>query len=74
LFIANIYLAVWLGATFMLEALFVFGAISFISFLLLMRQSRLLNDAKLIWDNRILEVPSALISIKGCHTVNGAEE
>ncbi len=63
LFSASICLAVWLGATFMLEAVFVFGAISIISLLLLVRQSRLFYDATLIWDNRILAGPSALISM-----------
>jgi hypothetical protein len=65
LFAASICLAVWLGATFMLEAVFAFGAICLISLLLLLRQSRLLYDATLIWDNRILAVPSALISTEG---------
>ena len=65
LFAANICLAVWLGMEFMLEVVFAFGAISLISLLLLVRQSRLLYDATLIWDNRILAVPSALISIPG---------
>ena len=63
LFTASISLAVWLGVTFMLEVVFAFGAISLISLLLLVRQSRLLYDATLIWDNRILAVPSALISM-----------
>ena len=53
------------GKAFMLEAVFAFGAISLISLLLLVRQSRLLYDATLIWDNRILAVPSALISMPG---------
>ena len=65
LFAASICLAVWLGATFMLEAVFALGAISLISLVLLVRQSRLLYDATLIWDNRILAVPSALISMDG---------
>jgi hypothetical protein len=55
LFSASICLAVWLGMAFRLEAVFAFGAISLISLLLLVRQSRLLNDAMLIWDNRILK-------------------
>ena len=63
LFAAGICLAVWLGMAFMLEAVFVFGSISLISLVLLVRQSRLLYDATLIWDNRILAVPSALISM-----------
>lgn len=62
LFAASVCLALWLGATFMLEAVFAFGAISLIFLLLLLRQSRLIYDATLIWDNRILAVPSALIS------------
>ena len=65
LFAAGICLAVWLGMTFMLEALFAFGAISLIFLLLLVRESRWLYDATLIWDNRILAVPSALISTEG---------
>jgi hypothetical protein len=65
LFTASICLAVWLGATYMLEVVFAFVAISLISLLLLVRQSRLLYDATLIWDNRILAVPSALISMPG---------
>ena len=65
LFIGSIGLAVWLGVSFTLEAAIVFGSISLISLLLLVRQNRLLYDATLIWDNRILAVPSALISISG---------
>jgi hypothetical protein len=65
LFAAGICLAVWLGMAFMLKAVFVFGAISLIFLLLLVRESRRLYDATLIWDNRILAVPSALISTEG---------
>jgi hypothetical protein len=66
LFIGSIVLAVWLGVSFTLEAAIVFGAIGLISLLLLVRQSRLLYDATLIWDNHILAVvPSALVSISG---------
>ena len=74
LFAASICLAVWLGATFMLEAVFAFGAISLISLLLLLRQSRLLYEATLIWDNRILAVPSALISMQGHQMKKDTEE
>src|SRR5690554_2571320 len=65
-FAIGICLAVCFGTTLMLEAVFVFGAISLISLLLLVRQTHLLYDATLIWDNRILTVPSAFISIPGC--------
>ena len=74
LFAASICLAVWLGMAFMLEVVFAFGAISLISLLLLVRQSRLLYDATLIWDNRILAVPSALVSMPGCQMKKDTEE
>ncbi len=74
LFASSICLAVWLGMAFMLEAVFVFGAISLISLLLLVRQSRLLYDATLIWDNRILAVPSTLISMPGHQMKKDTEE
>ena len=74
LFAASICLAVWLGMAFMLEAVFALGAISLLSLLLLVRQSRLLYDATLIWDNRILAVPSALISMPGRQMKKDTEE
>ncbi|MDD4475203.1 MAG: hypothetical protein PHV95_05320 [Eubacteriales bacterium] len=74
LFVAGICLSVWLGMAFMLEAVFIFGAISLIFLLLLVRQSRRLYDATLIWDNRILAVPSALISIPGRQRKKDTEE
>ncbi|MGI5879551.1 MAG: hypothetical protein ACOX6L_03000 [Syntrophomonadaceae bacterium] len=74
LFAASICLTVWLGVTFMAEAAFAFGAISVASLLFLVRQSRLLYDATLIWDNRILVVPSALISMAGGQGKNDTDE
>ena len=74
LFAASICLAVWFGVTSMLEVVFSFGAISLIFLLLLVRQSRLLYDATLIWDNRILAVPSALISMPGRQMKKDTEE
>ena len=74
LFAASICLAVWLGVTSMLEVVFTFGAISLISLVLLVRQSRLLYDATLIWDNRILAVPSALISMPSRQMKKDTEE
>jgi hypothetical protein len=73
-FAVSICLVVWFGATFMLEAVYVFGVISAILLLLLVRQNRLLNDAMLIWDNRILAVPSALFSMKGRQMKKDNEE
>ncbi|MGB4023434.1 MAG: hypothetical protein WBK75_00060 [Acutalibacteraceae bacterium] len=74
LFASSICLAVWLGVTSMLEVVFAFGAISLIYLLLLVRQIRLLYDATLIWDNRILAVPSALISMPGRQMKKDTEE
>ena len=74
LFAASICLAVWFGVASMLEAVFVFGAVSFISLLLLVRQSRLLYDATLIWDNRILVVSFALISMPDRQIKKDTEE
>ena len=74
LFAASICLAVWSGMAFSLEAALALGAISAISLLLLVRQSRLLYDATLIWDNRIHAVPTALISITGRQMKKDTEE
>lgn len=71
---ASICLTVWLGKAFMLEAVFAFGAISLISLLLLVRQNRLLYAARLICDNPILAVPSALISMPGRQMKKDTEE
>lgn len=70
----SVCLTVWFGATFVLEAAFSFGAISIASFILLMRQSRLLSAASLIWDNRILAVPSAYIFTADGQGKNCTEE
>ena len=56
---------VWLSAALKHEAAFVFGAISVVSLLLMVRKSRFLYHAMLIWDNRILSIPSTLISLSG---------
>jgi hypothetical protein len=74
LFVTSICLAVWLGMAFMIEAIFAFGAISAISLLLLVRQRHRLYYATLIWDNRILAVPSALISMPGRQIKKDTEE
>jgi hypothetical protein len=74
LFAASICLSVWLGMVFTLEAGLGLGAISLISFLLLLRKSRLLYEATLIWDNRILAVPYARISITGRQMKKYTEE
>ncbi|HHY16990.1 MAG TPA: hypothetical protein GX524_02850 [Firmicutes bacterium] len=65
LFAAGICLTVWHAVNLMPEAALIFGASSIALFIFLVRQSRLLYDAGLILDNRILVVPSVVISISG---------
>ncbi len=74
LFAASICLAVWLGITFTPIAAFVFGAVSLIFLLLLVRQTRLLYDAALIWGNRILAVPSPHVAAPLRHMKKGTDE
>jgi hypothetical protein len=74
LFSVSICLVVWFGMAFMLELVFVFGATSLISLMLLVRQSRLLNDAILIWDNPILAVSSAHIFMPARQIEKDTEE
>jgi hypothetical protein len=57
--------AVWLGVIAKTEAAITIGIVSVAFLILLIRKSRLLYDATLIWDNRILAVSSALISTTG---------
>lgn len=64
-FAVSICLTVWSGVTFKVAAALVSGAVGAISLLLLVKKNRLLHDARLLWDNRILAVPSALISVSG---------
>lgn len=58
----SLSLTVWFSMKPMAETALVFGAASIAMFLLLVRQSRLLYDASLIWDNRILAVPSVVVT------------
>ena len=75
IFVASLCLAVWVGAN-TAQTVFVIGAgaISAVSLILLVRQNRLLHSAILIWDNRIIVVPSALITTKeGREELNSEE-
>jgi hypothetical protein len=74
MFAAGICLAALLGATIMFEAVYIFGAVSLIALHLLIRQMRLLYDATLIRDNRIIAVPSALVSAPDSRMKKEAEE
>lgn len=74
LFTAGICMAVWLSISSMSEVVFVFGTISFIFLLLLLRESRYLYDATLIWENRIIVIPFALISTTSQQNKKDIEE
>ena len=64
-FALSTFPAVFLGVIEKTEAAIAFGAVSIVFLILFIRKSRLLYDATLIWDNRILAVSSALISTTG---------
>ena len=74
LFIISVCLTVWFGAAFMVKTAFIFGIISVASLLFLVRQIRMLYDATLIWDNRILEVSSAFILTEHGREKNNMEK
>lgn len=78
LFAVCVFLTAGLCATSVIEevliAVLVFGVLSITSLVLLVRQSRQLYAATLIWDNRILAVPSALISMPDHLMKQGTEE
>lgn len=65
LFAMGVFLTAWFSVKLMTETVFVFGTVSIALLMLFVRQSCLLNEANLIWDNRILTVPSAVISMSG---------
>ena len=65
LFAIGICLTVWFAVKLMAEVALIFGILNIILLILLVRQSRLLCDASLIRDNRILTAPSVVISLSG---------
>ena len=65
LLIISVLLTAWFAVKLIIETTLVFGATSIALLVLLVRQYRRLSNASLIWDNRILTVPSAVISIMG---------
>lgn len=73
-FAIGVFLTALFATKFMIKTAFVFGAVSIALLVLLIRQNRLFYDANLIWDNRILAVPSAVISISGGKEKKDAEE
>lgn len=63
LFVISCFVTGWFAVKLIVEAVFVFALLNVILLVFLIRENRLLFYAKLIWDNRILSVPSAIISM-----------
>ena len=74
LFAVSICLAVWFGVRLMVEITFIVAVLNITLLILLIRQNRLLYDAKLIRENRILAVPSAVVTILGSKKKSNEEE
>ena len=74
LFAAAFMLTLWLAIKSMPEGAIPRGLVSFIALLLLIRAITTLYNANLIYDNRILAVPSAVISKWQNETGTVAEE
>lgn len=75
LFLAvNISLTTWFARKLIVEAAFAFGLISLVCLFMLVRQIRMLYLAKLISDNHIFSVRSAIISMTGRKENNETEE
>ena len=65
-FTIGILLTIWFVLQFIYEAAFIFGSISIVLLIFMIRQNRLLYNARLICDNSIFTVPLATVS-----TLNG---
>lgn len=74
LFVAAILLTLWFAIKSIPEGAIPLGLVSFIALILLIRAITALNNANLIYDNRILAVPSAVISKGQNETGTVAEE
>ncbi len=74
LFAIGVFLATWFAVKLMIVKAIVFAVISLASLVLLIRHNRLVVDASLIWDNRILVVPSAALYLPGGKGKKDVEE
>lgn len=61
-FAISTLLTLWFALQFIEEAAFIFGCISIVFLIFMIRQGRLLYAARLICDNCIFKVPSAIVS------------
>lgn len=64
----------WFAVKLMVEAAIIFAVISAVLLVFLIRESYLLYHANLIWNNRILSVPSAIISTSFSNEKREVEE
>lgn len=74
LFTLNLCFTVWFATKPMPKMFAAFVTISITSFIFFVRQNRLLYDASLIWDNRILVVLSAIIFTAANKEKDGTQE
>lgn len=74
LFAVCVLLIIWFAIKLMAVKTFIFISLSLALLMLLIRQNRLLSDASLIWENRILEVPSAVLYLPSGKGRKDAEE
>lgn len=74
LLVSAVFLTVWFAIKNVTEAVLVFAMASVVLLVCIVAQTRQLSEAKLIWDNRILTVPSAVISVLGSMEKRNTQE
>jgi len=74
LFVMSCLLTVWFAVKLIAEAIVIFAVLNVILLVFLIRENYLLFYANLIWDNRILAVPSATISTSFSNEKKEVEE
>ena len=68
------FLTLWFALQLIYQAAFIFGNISIVLLVYVIKQSRLLYDTKLICDNCIFKVPSATVSTSNSEVKTAVEE
>ncbi len=74
LFAIAAFLTLWFALQLIYQAAFIFGNISIVLLVYVIKQSRLLYDTKLICDNCIFKVPSATVSTSNSEVKTAVEE
>ncbi len=73
-FVIATLLTLWFALQFIYQASFIFGNISIVLLLYVIKQSRLMYDTGLIYDNCIFKVPSATVSTSNSEVKLAVEE